>query len=380
MAYNIKITKTGHSRLAETDFEHLQFGRTFSDHMFTADFADGEWKNLQIVPFGNLSLHPATTALHYGQAIFEGMKAYHTKDGGAAIFRPAENGVRLNKSAVRMAMPEVPEDLFAQAVDMLVDIDREWIPQSKGASLYIRPYMFATDEYVGIKASDHYKFVIFTCPVQSYYDQPVKVKISDKYVRAFPGGTGEAKAAGNYAATLFVVKEARLNGFDQMLWMDGFEFKTVQEIGTMNVFFIIDGKVITPALNGCILNGVTRDSVIHLFKEKGIEVEQRDVNLDELKAAYKNGTFQDAFGTGTAATLSHISHIGYKDEVWELPAIETRKLSTEIKERMEGIKFDREPDTYGWMHKVEDNQRELVTASFDDTPAVKLQGKYIIYQ
>jgi branched-chain amino acid aminotransferase len=355
MGYDISIRKTTHSRLEETDFSQLVFGRTFSDHMFTADFIDGDWTNCQINNFANLSLHPATTALHYGQAIFEGMKAYPTPDGGAAIFRPEENGIRLNNSAVRMAMPEVPQELYMDAVEKLVDLDRDWIPQEEGASLYIRPYMFATDEYVGIKASDHYKFVIFTCPVKSYYDKPVRVLIQDKYVRAFPGGTGEAKAAGNYAATLNPVSAARKMGFDQILWTDGFEHKYFQEIGTMNIFFIIDGKVITPELNGCILHGITRDSVITLFKEIGIEVEERPVTVAELMAAYNNGTLQDAFGTGTAATLSHIADIGHKDGVLNLPALETRKLSTQIKQRMEAIKLSHADDTYGWMHRVEEN-------------------------
>lgn len=354
MAYDIKTTKTAHSRLSEIDFDHLLFGRVFSDHMFTVDYYDGQWHNPQIVPFGNLAIHPATTALHYGQAIFEGMKAYHTADGGAAIFRPEKNLERLNRSAARMAMPEVPEDMFFDAIHKLIDLDRDWIPNSIGSSLYIRPYMFATDEYVGIKPSDHYKFVIFTCPVQTYYDHPVKVLIADKYVRAFPGGTGEAKAAGNYAATMYPVTQARQQGFDQILWVDGIEFKHFQEIGTMNVFFVIGDRVITPALNGTILRGITRDSVITLFKEKGVVVEERDITIDEVLAAYSNGTLKDAFGTGTAATISHISHIGYKGEILQLPSIESRTMSFDIKNRMDDIKFSRAEDLYGWMHRVEE--------------------------
>ncbi|MDX2001300.1 MAG: branched-chain amino acid aminotransferase [Chitinophagales bacterium] len=356
MGYAIKINKTLQSRLPETDLMNLTFGRVFSDHMFTADWYEGQWHNLQIIPFGNLALHPATTALHYGQAIFEGMKAYPTPDGGAAIFRPEDNSERLNISATRMAMPEVPRDLFMQAVNTLVDLDQEWIPTEEGSSLYIRPYMFATDEYVGIKASDHYKFVIFTCPVKSYYDKPVKVLISDQYVRAFPGGTGEAKAAGNYAATLHPLAMARQKGFDQLLWTDGFSFQYFQEIGTMNVFFIIDGKVLTPRLNGCILHGVTRHSVIQLFNDMGIVVEERDISVRELLAAYQIGSLEDAFGTGTAATISHISHIGYKDEILSLPDIETRRLSNLVKQQLDDIKFSRCPDTHHWMHRIDVNQ------------------------
>jgi branched-chain amino acid aminotransferase len=322
--------------------------------MFVAEYADGRWTKADILPYGDVPMSYAMSALHYGQAIFEGMKAYPTPDGGAAIFRPDENGIRLNSSAMRMAMPEVPRELYMDAVEKLVDLDRDWIPQEEGSSLYIRPYMFATDEYVGIKASEHYKFVIFTCPVKSYYDKPVSVLVQDKYVRAFPGGTGEAKAAGNYAATLNPVSEARKLGFDQILWTDGFEHKYFQEIGTMNVFFIIDGKVITPLLNGCILNGITRDSVITLFKEIDIEVEERPVTVDEVIAAHSNGTLEDAFGTGTAATISQIAAIGYKDRVLNLPAVETRKLSAQIKRRMEAIKLSHADDIYGWMHVVEE--------------------------
>ncbi len=352
MRYDIKVTKTNRSRISEVDFENLPFGRVFSDHMFIADYKDGQWQQLRIVPFEPIPTHPAISALHYGQSIFEGMKAFRTDAGEIQVFRPDQNAARLNRSAIRMAMPELPVDLFIQAMDQLISIDQAWVPQTEGSSLYIRPFMFATDEYVGIKASDNYRFVIFTCPVQSYYDAPVKVLISDKYVRAFPGGTGAAKAAGNYAATLQPVMAARQSGFDQMLWTDGFEFKYIQEIGTMNIFLQIDGKILTPMLNGTILEGITRDSILQLLEDRGLDAEVRDISVDELEEAFKAGKLEDAFGAGTAATISHISHIGHKGETWELPAIEGRTLSHELKQEMEDIKHARIPDRHGWIYRI----------------------------
>lgn len=352
MKYDIKVTKTIQSRISEVDFENLPFGRVFSDHMFIADYQNGEWVDLRIVPFENIPTHPATSALHYGQSIFEGLKAYRNDNGDIQIFRPTKNAQRLNLSAARMAMPELPTDLFMQALDTLVSLDQEWVPNSEGSSMYIRPFMFATDEYVGIKASDNYRFIIFTCPVQTYYSAPVKVLISEKYVRAFPGGTGEAKAAGNYAATLQPVQEARAAGYDQILWTDGIEFKYLQEIGTMNVFFQIGGQVITPALNGAILNGITRNSIIQLLTDKGIKVEERNITVEELIEAHKVGMLEDAFGAGTAATITHISHMGYKGDTLALPNVEGRTLSHEIKQELEDLKLDRIPDRHNWIYKI----------------------------
>lgn len=352
MRYDIKVTKTTRSRISEVDFENLPFGRVFSDHMFIADYKDGEWFDFRIVPFENIPMHPATSALHYGQSIFEGLKAYRTEGDEVQVFRPRKNAERLNLSAVRMAMPEIPVDLFMQAMDALVNLDQEWVPTSEGSSMYIRPFMFATDDYVGIKASDTYRFVIFTCPVQSYYSAPVKVLISDKYVRAFLGGTGEAKAAGNYAATLQPVMEARKDGYDQILWTDGIEFKYLQEIGTMNIFLQIGGQILTPALTGTILNGITRNSILQLLKDRGLKAEERHITVEELIEAHNVGMLQDAFGAGTAATISHISHIGYKGKKLELPPVESRTLSHELKQELEDIKLGRIADRHGWVHRV----------------------------
>ncbi|RMD97712.1 MAG: branched-chain amino acid aminotransferase, partial [Bacteroidetes bacterium] len=246
MDMDIRITKTNSSRIDGVDFDNLPFGRLFSDHMFMAEYKDGQWQNFRIEPFKNFSLHPATMALHYGQEIFEGMKATKTLDGKPYLFRPEMHAKRLNKSAARMCMPEFPEEMFLKALHTLIDLDQGWIPPREGSALYIRPTMIATDEFIGVKPSDSYLFFIFTCPVGPYYPKPVKLLAETKYVRAVLGGTGEAKAAGNYAGALLPAKLAQEKGYDQVLWLDAREFKYIQESGTMNIFFVIDNKVITP--------------------------------------------------------------------------------------------------------------------------------------
>ncbi len=360
MSFEINIGKTRRTRVSEVNFNSIPFGKIFSDHMFIADFRMGEWENCRIVPFGKFLFHPATSSLHYGQSIFEGMKAYAGKNGEALIFRPDKNLARMNQSARRMAMPELPEELFFSALNELVSLDRQWIPKVDGGSLYIRPFMFATDEYVGIKPSDNFTFMIFTCPVGAYYEHPVKVLIDDRYVRAFPGGVGTAKAAGNYGATLFPVKQARANSYDQLLWLDGIEKKYIQEIGTMNVFFQIGEKVVTPTLDeGTILDGITRDSVIRLLKRRGIEVEERRVSVDEIVQAFDNQLLLDAFGTGTAATVSPIAEIGYNGKKMHLPPVSTRQISVSIKQELQDIKHLKKADDFGWVHSVESSKVEV---------------------
>jgi branched-chain amino acid aminotransferase len=352
MAYHMKIEKVKKSRVSEIDFSNIQFGKNFSDHMFIADYYDGEWRDARIIPFGNMSIHPATFALHYGQSIFEGLKAYKSADGITQIFRPDKNWERLNKSAFRMAMAEVPRELFFKALDTLVTLDHNWIPNTEGGSLYIRPFMFATDEYVGIKPGEKFRFIIFTSPVSTYYSAAVKVLITDKYVRAVKGGVGTAKAAGNYAATMYPVKLAREEGFDQILWTDPFEFKWVQEIGTMNVFFQFNDIVATPTLEeGTILDGVTRDSLIQLMRDRGITVEERRINVDEIFDNYHKGTLKDAFGSGTAATVAPIGLIGYKDKKYDFPDNPNR-LCYDLKRELEDIKYSRVDDRHHWVHKV----------------------------
>ncbi len=353
MSYQIKVTRNSNSKINSVDFNNLPFGRIFTDHMFVMDYAEGEWKDLRIEPFGPLMLHPATSSFHYGQAIFEGLKAQKDKEGNVLIFRPDMNAERLNLSAERMAMPSVPADMFIQAVDELLKLDYKWIPEVDNASLYIRPFMFATDEYVGIKESDHYKFVIFCSPVGNYYSAPVKVYLSEEYIRAFPGGTGTAKCAGNYGATLYPLRKIKAMGYDQMLWLDGIERKYIQESGTMNVFFIIDDVVITPNMDqGTILNGVTRDSIITLVNEMGIAFEERPITIDEIFKAHTENRLSDAFGAGTAATIAQIVKIGYRDTHFDLPPIEDRALSNKIKETLYLIKRGEITDTHHWNHVI----------------------------
>ena len=352
MDMEIKITRSKSSNLHGVDFENLPFGRLFSDHLFVADYYDGEWHNPRIEPFHHFNLHPATMALHYGQAIFEGMKASISTDGTPMLFRPELHAKRLNTSAQRICMPSFPEDLFLEAVAKLVQIDQAWIPPIEGSALYIRPTMIATDEFIGVKPSQSYKFFIITGPVGPYYPKPVRLLAETKYVRAVIGGTGEAKAAGNYGGALLPAKLAQEKGYDQVLWLDAKEFKYIQECGTMNVFFVIDGKVITPPLYGTILNGVTRRSAIELLKDEGYDVEEYPLTIHELVEAYQKGTLQEAFGTGTAAVVSHVEAIAYKDLVMELPPVGQRKVGELIKHTIDQLRSGRIHDSKGWVVPV----------------------------
>lgn len=353
MGYKISVEKTKNSGIGEVDFNHLPFGKHFSDHMFIADFKDGDWRDCRIVPFGHFSIHPALSSLHYGQAIFEGMKAERDPEGNPIIFRPMKNIRRMNISAERMAMPPIPEELFINALDKLLTIDRDWIPNTQNSSLYIRPHMFATEEFVGIKVGEHYRFTIFTSPVGPYYSRPVKVFIHDKYIRAFPGGVGFAKCAGNYGAAMMPMREVQKMGYDQILWLDGIHHRYLQEIGTMNIFVIIDGVIITPALDqGTILDGVTRDSLIHIAEDEGYVVQERDISVDELIHAFHEGKLEDMFGAGTAAVLSHIGEFHYKGENYELPPIEGREISNKLKARLTSVKSGKAEDVFGWLHTV----------------------------
>jgi len=290
--------------------------------------------------------------LHYGQAIFEGIKAYKDQQGNASIFRPYDNYRRFNISAERMEMPAVPEDIFIEGMRKLVEVDKSWIPAKADHSLYIRPFMFASDEVIGVKASDSYKFIIILSPTGPYYAAPMRINVEEKYVRATPGGIGFAKAAGNYGAAMLATTEARQKGYDQVLWTDALEHKYVQEIGTMNVFFIIGNTAVTPDLNqGTILEGVTRASVITLLKDQGYKVEERPLSIDEIVDAYKKGELKEVFGTGTAATVSLIKELRYKDFEMKFD-VDSWKATPEIKRRMAAIREGREADKYGWLFKV----------------------------
>lgn len=360
MKYNIEIKKTSSSRLANIDFENIPFGRVFSDHMFVADYKNGEWTDLRITPFEAFSIHPASMVLHYGQAIFEGMKASKSIDGKPLFFRPEMHAHRLNASAARMCMPDLPPDLFLEALHALVSLDSGWIPPKAGSALYIRPYMFATDEFIGVKPSANYRFIIFTGPVGPYYAKPVSLIAERKYVRATEGGTGEAKAAGNYAASLLPAKIAQEKGYDQVMWMDGKEFKYIQEVGTMNIFFVMNGKVVTPATDGAILKGITRDSIMTILRKKGYEVEERPLSIDEVIAAHKAGQLQEVFGTGTAAVVAHVSKIAVDDQVLELPPLEEREVGEIAKKEIDGLRAGTIKDIYKWVVPV--SSSELVSA------------------
>lgn len=353
MAYKISVQKIAQSRINEVDFKNLPFGKHFADHIFIADYYNGDWHDCRIVPFGDFSLHPATSAIHYGQALFEGLKAEYDTEGNPIVFRPNKNLQRMNISAARMAMPTFPEDLFFTAMDKLLTLDQKWIPKEPNSSLYIRPYMFATEKYVGIKVAENYRFAMFTCPVGAYYSKPVKVYIHDYYVRAFPGGTGFAKAAGNYGACMMPMRDVQKMGYDQILWLDGIHHKYLQEIGTMNIFVIIDGVIITPSLEmGTILDGVTRDSMIRLAEDEGYIVQERDISIDEVINAYHEGTLEDMFGTGTAATIAPIQTFHYKGEDYELPAVEGREISNKLRSRYFAIRSGKAEDVFGWVHTV----------------------------
>lgn len=351
-AMDISMTKIERSKLQDLNLDNLPFGKYFTDHMLEADFENGEWKNIEIKPYQPLLLSPSTAALHYGQAIFEGIKAYKDREGNAFIFRPHDNFMRFNVSAERMQMPVVPEELFMEGMLQLIALDKNWIPSKEDHSLYIRPFMFSSDELIGVRPSDNYKFMIILSPSGPYYSAPMRIYVEEQYVRAVPGGVGYAKAAGNYGAAMYATAEAKKKGYDQVLWMDAFEHKYVQECGTMNVFFIIGNTAITPGLEqGTILGGVTRQSVITLLQEMGLKVEERQLSIDEITAAYKAGELKEVFGTGTAATISPIKELGYKDFSMKFD-VESWKTAPTIKRWLTDIREGRREDKYHWMQKV----------------------------
>lgn len=346
------IQKVESSKLLSLSLENIPFGKYFTDHMLEADYEDGKWHNIEIKPYQPMLLDPSTAALHYGQAIFEGVKAYKDKNGNASIFRPIDNFKRFNMSARRMQMPEITEEIFMEGMRILVDLDKNWIPVQDDHSLYIRPFMFANDTVIGVKPSDKYKFMIILSPTGPYYSTPMRIYVEEKYSRAAPGGIGFAKAAGNYGASMLATVEAKKLGYDQVLWTDALEHKYVQEIGTMNVFFIIGKKAYTPELStGTILSGVTRDSSITILKEMGYEVVESLISIDQLTEAYKNGELVEVFGTGTAATISLIKELRYKDFVMEFD-VDKVAVAVELKKRLNDIRNGRVEDTYGWMFKV----------------------------
>ena len=350
-ADDIKITKVKNSKLADLDANNLPFGKYFTDHMLEVNYKNEEWGQLEIKPYQPISIDPACAAIHYGQSIFEGIKAYKNEEGETFIFRPIDNFKRFNISAERMEMPQVPEEIFMEGMRQLVKIDEDWIPHRPDHSLYIRPFMFATDNVIGVKPGRSYKFLIILSPTGPYYSAPMRIYVEQKYVRAVRGGVGFAKNAGNYGASMYATEEAKRKGYDQVLWTDAFEHKYVQECGTMNVFFIINNKAITPALEDTILAGVTRASVIQLIEDMGIEVEERLISIDEITGAYKNGQLSEVFGTGTAATISMVKELCYNDFVMTFET-EKWKIAPQVGRILNDIKEGKAEDKYGWLWKV----------------------------
>lgn len=349
---DFNITKVDRSKLNEMTLENIPFGKYFTDHMLEVDYEDGEWKNVEIKPFQPLLLSPSVAAIHYGQSIFEGIKAYKNDNGEAFIFRPFDNFRRFNISAERMQMPHIPEEIFMEGMRQLVELDKNWIPAHADHSLYIRPFMFSTDELIGVKPSEKYKFMIILSPTGPYYSAPMRIYVEEKYVRAVPGGVGYAKAAGNYGAAMYATAEAKKKGYDQVLWTDAFEHKYVQECGTMNVFFIIGDTAITPDLGpGTILAGVTRDSAMQILRDMGFKVEERRLSIDNIVEAYQAGLLHEVFGTGTAATISLIKELRYKDFVMNFD-VDKWKVAPAIKTKLNDIRQGKVADPHGWMYKV----------------------------
>ncbi|HQQ93644.1 MAG TPA: branched-chain amino acid aminotransferase [Bacteroidia bacterium] len=349
---DIRIEKTAKSRVSEYDINNVPFGKCFSDHMFVAEYENGEWKKAYIMPYQDVPMSYAMSALHYGQAIFEGMKAYKNGSGEVSMFRPLENLKRMNKSAIRMAMPEVPEELFVNGLNALLKLDAAWVPTSDAGSLYIRPFLIATDEAIGVKISDTYKFVIITCPAGKYYSEPIKVLVETTYFRAVHGGVGFVKAAGNYGRSLYPTKLAQQKGYQQVIWTDSETKQYFEESGTMNVMFLIGDTLCTPGLSDTILDGITRDSVLSLARQWGMKVEERKVSIKEVIEAAENGQLKEVFGCGTAATIAQIIAIGHNGRDYILPPVEERKFSNRVDETLRAIRKGKIADNNHWMMKV----------------------------
>jgi len=347
---SIQLTKN--SRLPQVNWENLPFGRLFSDHMFCMDFNDGSWSDPKIIPYGDIKLSPANSALHYGQSCFEGMKAHRNIKGEVVLFRPYENAKRFNSSNTRMCIPEINENIFVNSILELIAIDKKWVPENLEHSLYIRPFIFATDPYIGIKPSDSYRFMIFTCPVGSYYTDPVPVKVETHYSRAVQGGTGFAKAAGNYAAALYPAMLAAKEGFRQLIWTDSNEHKYIEEAGTMNVMFVINDILITPFIGDTILNGITRKSVVEIAKDWGVEVQERKIEVNEIFEALKNDTLTEAFGAGTAATIAPISSIAINGDNYKIPESKDHHFHSKVLKYLSEYKIGKHPDKFNWIVKV----------------------------
>lgn len=347
----IKTRLTKKTKISEVDFDNLEFGVDFSDHMYYVDFADGAWKEPRIEPYGPMKLYPALSTLHYGQAVFEGLKAFLGVDGKIRLFRADKNHERYNMSCERMCIPALPWELWFEGMKKLIEIDSEWIPKKRGCSLYIRPFIFATDNFLGVRVSYSYRFMIITSPVGAYYKEglnPVKLITSGEFVRAVKGGLGAVKTPANYAASLYPGEVAKKKGFTQVLWLDGIENRYIEEVGTMNIMFVIDGTIVTPPLEGSILPGVTRNSVISLAKHWGVPVEERKITINEVMAEAKSGRLQEVFGTGTAAVISPVGWIQHNDDMVTIHSGEIGPMSQKLYDEITGMQYGEKPDPFGW--------------------------------
>ncbi|MFV0530639.1 MAG: branched-chain amino acid aminotransferase [Flavobacteriales bacterium] len=351
---NVTIQKVEKSKLEGVSFKDLAFGKNFTDHMLIVEYKEGKWNNPIIKPYGNITISPAAQVLHYGQAVFEGMKAYRNKNDEVFLFRPKDNFIRINESCKRLNMPELPQDLFMEGLKTLVDLDRNWIPTEEGSSLYLRPFVFASEAMLKATTSTEYTFMILCSPAQTYYSEPLKIKIADYYSRAASGGVGYAKAAGNYAASFFPTEEARKEGFDQILWTDAATHSFIEESGTMNVFVRYENKLVTAPATETILNGVTRRSVIEIGKELGLKIEERPIAVEEVITGIKSGTIKEMFGCGTAVVLILYKSVGYKKEELKLNLLsEEESIAMKIKSRLVGIQTGVQNDPFGWRIKIE---------------------------
>ncbi|WP_185856323.1 branched-chain amino acid aminotransferase [Blattabacterium cuenoti] len=345
----MKIEKTLHSRIKKINFNNISFGNHCSDHMFCSEFRNGEWKNSIIKPFGDIVVSPLSLVFHYGQAIFEGMKAYKDKNGEVFLFRPEENFRRMNRSAIRLEMPTIPESIFMNGLKKLIDIDRDWIPKNYGQSLYIRPFLIATDGVLSANPSNEYLFMIISTPADSYYKSPLKIKIEEKYSRSASGGVGFTKAAGNYASSFYPTRLAREEGFDQILWTDSSTHTLIEESGTMNVFFWLEKKLITPKANDNILSGITCKSIMSLAKKKGINVQERDLSVSEIIDALKKGILKEAFGCGTAVVVNYFKTISYQGKKFFLPNLnEKERISILLRKSLLDLQHNLSEDPFGW--------------------------------
>ena len=343
----MKISKSSNSRIQTTDFTNLKFGTIFSDHMLICKYKDGKWGTSEILPYGPIPVNPGMQVLHYGQAVFEGMKAFKNEDDKVLLFRKEENFKRFNKSSIRLSIPEIPEDIFMNGLDNLISLDSDWCKNKEGYSLYIRPFVFASGECIKASSSEEFTFIIITSPTTTYYAGEVNVVIEEEYTRAPQGGVGFAKAAGNYAASFYPTKQANAKGFTQLIWTDAKEHKYIEESGTMNIWFRIGDKLITPSLSDSILGGITRDSIISLAESSGIEVQQRRILISEIVEAYNKGTLKEAFGTGTAVTVNPIKSITFREDKMELENQED-SFALKLKTELQGIQKGSVVDTYNW--------------------------------